>query len=379
MTALGRHRGDRSRESPGQRERPGEKEATMAKRRRTARATPAPGVVLLGDVRPAPIEVEERGQTFHPDVALWIQPDTGLLVGQSLAPPGHAAETLLAALEQPVPVPGAAPVTPRELVVFNQSLADELRALLGPRPITVTVSPPVPEFDAIFDELFAHLRREDQAGSRLDLPDEVLPPLLAAMTQLWRAKPWDYLYDTPPLALVPATAGRAPLYASVLGANGEVLGVALYVSLQDYETTLREGLNATVAPPEDGAVASMALLMALHDRSYLASFDPRDDLRLSYRDQLARFGWSRRFSVVPTFGAIGGNQPPGELTADEAVATTWAVSALATFCQRHQPALAREEFPIADRVEVSLPGETFTVDVQIPPPQARTFLRLLRP
>ncbi len=357
----------------------------MARRKNPKQPTPIGrgdrGPVLLGDVRETPVEVREDNRTYKPVIALWVRADDGYVVGQLLDEPGHPAQTLVNALRSPTPVPGEPqpPVLPSRVVLFNQELARQVAPMLAPLNIEVTTSPPFEPFEEMFDELFAHLQ---QPGPFLDLPEDVLRPLLAAAGRLWRAKPWSYAFDYPPFSIVPGQGNVKPLFASIFGANEEVFGVALYSSSEDYEATLELGESATGPRPE--AMSPEALdksaakvLEVIHHRAFLVSFEPRDDLPSGYLDQLTQGGWSRRMSVAPIFSAMGGGQEPALLTPEEAAEVTLAIDSLVTFCDRHRKRIADEQFPIRDTVEVSLGGKAVPVDVSVPaeepsaPPAAR--------
>ena len=330
-------------------------------------------LVLMGDVRQAPIEVREGGRAFRPVVALWVRADDGHLVGQLIDEPGHPAQSLVQALRAPMSVPRQpqTPALPSRVVLFNEELAKQVKPLLAPLNIEVTISPPIEPFEDLFADLFDHLQQAHQASPMLDLPDDVLRPLLSTADRLRRAKPWEYTFDYPPFALLPGQGNALPLYASVLGANEEVFGVALYTSAEDYETTLMLG-GSTMGPlpeamsPAALEAAATEVIEAFRHRTFLVSFDPKDEVLPAYREQLARCGWSGRLSTVPTFAAMGRGQEPGQLTAEEAADVALAVDALVTFCQRHRQQIADEEFPVRDTVEVSLAGKTVRVEVSVP-------------
>jgi hypothetical protein len=133
----------------------------MAARKRAGRAARPPidrALVLVGAVRPAPLAVEEAGQRYTPEIALWVVPDSGLIWGMSVGPPGRGAGTLLEALLAPGPPPFApGRPLPGRLVVADAPLAQHLRAALPDPRIEVTVTPPLPEFDALFASLFDEL------------------------------------------------------------------------------------------------------------------------------------------------------------------------------------------------------------------------------
>lgn len=330
-------------------------------------------LVFIGDVREAPIEVRERGHTFHPVVAIWARAEDGYVTGLLVDEPGHPAQSLVQALYTPPPSEESSkpPTLPSRVVLVNEELAKQVKSLLAPLNIQVTVSPPFEPMDRLFEDLFAHLEQASHMWPLPDLPDDIMKPLISATERLWRAKPWDYTFDHPPFAIVPNQANARPLYASVLGANEEVLGVALFTSLADYESTLMIGGPAWGLPVEatslDAAeVAAVEVLSALRQRVFLVTFDPKDEAPPAYRDQLAKLGWSRRLGKVPMFAAIGGGEEPGTLTAEDVPQVTLGIDALVTFCQRFRQQIAVDDFPIRDTVEVNLAGKTIHVNVSVP-------------
>jgi hypothetical protein len=356
----------------------------MAARKRAGRPTGPPidrALVLVGAVRPAPLAVEDAGRRYTPEVAVWAVPDSGLIWGVSLGPPGRGAATLLEALLAPGPPPFPPQrALPGRLVLADAPLARQLRAALPDPRIRVTVAPPPPEFDVLFAALFGEL--EQQPRPTLALPDAVLGPLCAACVRLWRVKPWQYADDEPPIEIRPLPPGPpgaeapaaptraprpAPLYACVLGAAREVFGVALYASRADYARFRAAAPGAR--PP--AAATPDAVLARLRRRVLLVSFDPKADLQPAYRAQLARAGWPPRLPVVPTFVALGGGAAPGEPTAAEAGRAALAVAALVAFCERHEDAIAAAAFPVADTVAVRHAGATVPVALAMPPGAGR--------
>jgi len=357
----------------------------MAARKRGARAArPAidRALVLVGAVRPAPLAVEDAGRRYTPEIAVWVAPDSGLIWGMSLGPPGRGAATLLEALLAPGPPPfPPRRALPGRLVLTDAALAPPLRAALPDPRVEVAVTSPLPELDALFADLFAEL--EQQQRPTLALPDAVLTPLCAACVALWRAKPWQYADDEPPIEIrplppgPPAAAGPAaptraaraapPLYACVLGAAREVFGVALYASRADY---VRFRAAAPWAQPAAAATPE-AVFARLRRRTLLVSFDPKADLQPAYCAQLARAGWPPRLPMVPSFLALGGGAAPGEPTAAEARRAALAVAALVAFCARHEDAIAAGAFPVADTVTIRHAGAPVPVALAMPPGAAR--------
>jgi hypothetical protein len=264
---------------------------------------------------------------------------------------------------------------PGEIVLFDEALAREVRDLLGEPTVQVTVAPPFAPFEELFTSLFETLT--PKRPPTIPLSDTALAALCAVSDRLWRAKPWQYAFDHPVIEVRSPQLGEQPLYASVLGANREVFGVALYSSVADYtrdamQGALREVAEAALGTADDAVIdAELGLDPERYarggGRTTLLSFDPKDEMHPDYRSQLARAGWSRRLSMVPTFIGRGGDQEMGDITEEEAQAMALAVDAVVTFCERHEDQITDEDFPIADTVETVRDGARVTVTLAMPP------------
>jgi len=356
----------------------------MARQKRTPGARRAAAgpidrkLEVIGDVRTAPITIREQGRPpFRPEMALWVEADTGAIWGSAIGETGQRAATLVEALRSPGPPPfGPRSALPARLLVFDEALATELRTTLADDRQHVEVVAPFAEFDALFAQFFSFLEEQDRPTS--GLPDDVLTLLCHACARLWRHKPWQYMDDEPAVEIHPQAPGYTASIACVLGAIDEVYGVAFYASYDDYRRFVAAGEQAMEvwtrdsAPVPDAADAERAaqLMQALEGRSVLISFDPKAEIEADYREQLARNGWSRRQTVVPTFSALGGGEMPGEPTADEARQAALAIEALVSFCEPHEDEIALADFPLKGTVEVEFEGHNVPVAVSIPPEPA---------
>jgi hypothetical protein len=359
----------------------------MARRKRTGgeaggRLPVNRDLVVLGDVRTVPVTLKEKGgQPYQPDAAVWVHEASGMVYGFMLGPPGQRAPLLAEALFSPGPAPfGPRTELPGQVVLFDERLASEFAPLRGDAQIELYISEPDERFDELFSSLFQYL--EDQNRPESALPDEALRPLCAAAARLWRLKPWQFMYDQPPVELreviagtVKAGAGQGrPLYACVLGANEELFGVAFYTSLDDYRRfrEIGEGvLSGPGAPAGSPPAAPDAaeLLGALQRRCFLVSFDDREDLRPEYLAQLERNGWPADCPMAPQFAAVGGPAEPGELEAGDAARIALAIEALARFCERHEDAIAAEAYmdaPVRDTISVRREGKVIKVQARMP-------------
>src|SRR6266852_311047 len=128
----------------------------MAKRKRAHARSPLtpvdPALVLMGDVRPAPIEIREGGRTYNPDVALWVRAEDGFVVGTLIGEAGQRAQTLVQALLQTLLTPGAAdrPMLPSQVVLFDEQLANEVLPILEPLNVEVHIAPRFEPFEQMY-------------------------------------------------------------------------------------------------------------------------------------------------------------------------------------------------------------------------------------
>jgi hypothetical protein len=359
----------------------------MAPRKRDARSRPLrsplypidPDLILLGDVRSSPSPVRVEGKVFTPEIAIWVDASNGAPWNTAIGQAGARVQTLAEAMLMPViatefglpaqALPVASPKSklPARVLVFEESLAEQLSLRLVPFGVQVDVAPRSEMFDALFASLLEHLATRQKP--RLELPDDAIAALCAASSRLWREKPWEYAYDNPPFEIRPPADVAPPLYASILGANRELFGVAFYSSLEDYRRTLAlgEGMLEPGSAPSLSNVEAEATKIFGH-RSFLISFDEKAEVFPEYVDQVVEHGWPKRTRVVPSFGAIGGEQQPGDLAADEAQWAALALEALVAFCKQHGEEIAEEAFPISSTVQVKQANRRVAVQVAVPPP-----------
>lgn len=353
----------------------------------------------LGDIRRAPVGVEDAGEVHAPYMGIWIDAESGVVVSSVVAigdPAAALAEGLVnpaASLERgldgldEVEVGATALVEPYMLpgkaVVFDQTLADAMRPRLASRAIALEVSPRIAEFDEILDSLLEQVASLAEP-MELDLPDEVLGPLCAVAERLWQAKPWRYAYDNPPIGVEWADRSSPPVYVAVLGAGGELAGLAIYTSLADYEAMVGEGPESpptASAAGEDQEAAALAIGASLRHRVYVLSFDKKAEIDPTIRERMARAGWSRRRGVVPTFVTYGGGNPPtfaAEADVRRYAPVVDAVVAFVDECRDRIPAL--DYLPVQLRADVTTntwPGPRRFAMTMPPdaPPRRRTRRR----
>lgn len=266
---------------------------------RLGRLERRPDLVIEGGLRPLGIYVREKGQTLQPQVALWLDAQSGFIRGTRVVEPGapagesasEALDALVESLITPVVAPSGPPpptihlpggavapprltappaALPARIRVNDAALAAAARAIFDPLGVAVEQASEMPAFDAAFQEMSLALgaNPDPDAGPpepfSWQIDPALLPPLYAAASRYARRAPWDYMPDHPPLAVTLGEAGPQPgvetLYASIMGGGGQVTGIAFYYSLDDFQQVLQRG--AEMEPPVyDDAEIDAAITM----------------------------------------------------------------------------------------------------------------------
>src|SRR5262249_19180553 len=238
-----------------------------------------PDLVLAGGIRPIALYFMQGREIVQPKLCLWMEPATGMVRSVAFIDPADDGEggAIARALDAFVSAciaptfrlpsaprdaspaasgkkgrgkpPRTIPGLPARVLVTNVTLAEAARAALEPLGVPVEYAEEVPAFDALFDQMAVEMGADPNAPPprpfTWEMDEALLPPLYKAAAGLWRRAPWDYLLDHPPIAV--ALGGRGPepgvetLYASLLGALGEVFGVALYYSAEEFRLAAEEG------------------------------------------------------------------------------------------------------------------------------------------
>ncbi|HEX6777476.1 MAG TPA: hypothetical protein VF099_04695, partial [Ktedonobacterales bacterium] len=250
-------------------------------------------LTVLGGKRAVGLYLQEDDQTFQPDLLIWLDGQNGMILGSEAINPqtskdngvSEALAALVEALLHPQPIPflpallsGAEPAPgslaappkpkpglPAKITLNDEALAQAARAVFEPLNVPVEYQAEIPAFDQAFQSLSRHLGgREDATPPEpfaWELAHDLLTPLYAAAMRLWETSPWDYMLDHPTVEITLGAHGPQPdvpkLYASILGANGEVFGVACYTSLEAFERTLRRGQELIDSNPNIDAAIEM--------------------------------------------------------------------------------------------------------------------------
>jgi hypothetical protein len=259
---------------------------------------------------------------FRPDLALWLDLATGLVVRARVMEPGSTdafVASLREAMEAPA-VPGLP--RPRRVRVEDPELAAALRRSFGAE-LEVEVGP-TPELAPVFLGLFTHLTGAGEPESYLDdgrIAPRDVERLFAAASLLSLTVPWERTSDDPLRVDIEALGVRGAC-VSILGALGQVRGLALFPSLEAF------GLFTEEDP--SGRAAAPFLLLELV---------PVDSLPPAMRDEISRHGWQvSRDGSCPVLRARDGSGRAASPTAHDYRTMTWLTEAVTGFCLRYPSA-----------------------------------------
>lgn len=191
---------------------------------------------------PAAISGKERFRTVASLVVagdMAVQTDVRLVTS---AEPTEVAGELETALAEAATTVGIWPAT---VVVRREEVADALRPLLRPRGCAVLVAPVLSNLDPLAADLHFHFSGSDtwpavrppETWAAWGLPAYTVASLFRAYAVFYRAAPWRWLDDHPPV-LAEWDDGTGPWSVSVLGSAMGEYGLAVYSEGEDLEDFL---------------------------------------------------------------------------------------------------------------------------------------------
>ena len=288
---------------------------------------------------PLPNYVLGEGEPYRPDLAVWMEFPSDLVVGFEMASPGDdppLAKALAKALKRPMAGP---PRRPDRIRVPDASLAAQIRELAAGIDVVVA---PTPEIDAAVALMGqggpAHPSRpRPQQPSYLEggrIPEELMRGLFEAARTLWAIAPWKgathhhlVRVDVPSLDVNGACLME-------IGSLGESIGFLLFPSEEGYESYAQRAEAAVESGEEVEDLGTSVLSL---------EFDPAKEVPAAMRREVKAHGWT--LSGKDRYPRIFHRDPDGLerplVTKDLKIVTAIATS-LASMCLKH-PRLFRED------------------------------------
>jgi hypothetical protein len=409
-----------------------------------ARLRRRPNFVIAGGKRTLGLFVREGKEAVQPQIAIWMDAQSGAILASEVLNPRESADdcvsealaVLVEVLQHPPPVALPAdmmqslsllaqratsqstpalehpkPGLPAKILLTDAALAPAARTLFEPLNVPVEVQTDLPLFEQAFQSLSQHLGAKEDATPpgpfAWEIAPALLPALYAAAADTWKLAPWDGLPDHPPVIIELGAHGPQPdverLYASIMGAGGEVFGVAFYYTPEALERTVERGaalpteqpnIDAAIellrqagapiddVPPEmlrmmvgelmleeEGLTESQVL--ELMEDGMVCLFNTKEDSDPTYLDWLK----AHKIKVparegIPLFLKTHAGEHPGAPGEREVQALTLAFQALNQFYSHFRQQLeagAEPDVPLTLITQASLSTERVTVPVSFTP------------
>ncbi|MBP7691422.1 MAG: tetratricopeptide repeat protein [Anaerolineales bacterium] len=182
----------------------------------------------------------EDAPPSRPFLALVLDPEQDLLLGQEMFPEPPTVEQIEGVLADAInrPAPGAGkPRRPAKVAFAEPALAESLVDTLAGVGIAWEVRP-LPELEAVVRLLEEHLHGRPEFPGLLSLQGvtpQLAGELFAAAAAFYRAAPWVRLNNGQAFAVRFPAAGGPEWVASVMGNGGVEYGLALYKSWASFE------------------------------------------------------------------------------------------------------------------------------------------------
>ena len=223
-----------------------------------------------------------EGEPYRPELIVWIDLPSGLVVGHHLQDPKTPVEfgaTLTAAIERPLVGP---PRRPARIRVATSGLAESVRRAVA-SDIEIVVAP-TPELDEVL-EAMKHAPPTDDAPDESYLEEgrvsaETIADLFRAAERVYRMAPWKTMDEQQLVRVDVPGFGVSGACLSVIGGAGESFGLILFPSLEAFE-----GFASTVQTPGARQFDLGTTVLSLN-------FERAADLPESMRREIGQHGWS---------------------------------------------------------------------------------------
>ena len=326
--------------------------------------------IWLFSLRRAPAWIEEiEGDDFYrPYLALVVEHDEGVVRAHDMKKDKPASEDLHRVILQAMLFPASGSGTayrPREIRCDDEVYVAELQKLLAPLDIVVTTYLNLPAIDVCLREMAISFDVDGQARPHLvDIPGLETGQLAAfylAAANYFQKAPWRKVADDQIVAVhIPSMA--EPVYAVILGAGGEVEGLALYQTLGPLRYA-QAGLPAL--PTGDGDNVISMLYSEMHEISF------------AELDALEFHQWPIAGpTAYPLLMKLGAMAALEQLTLTELQQLTAVITVLPAFVEAHMKRKPKktvtDTVTLADGTEVKL-----VTPVEVPPPDPAEMAQTL--
>jgi hypothetical protein len=206
----------------------------------------------VGAATRPPFSVHDSGELVTPELLVWMEVRSELVVGQHLTlaetVQANLGSLLVSSIEAPLI---GLPRRPSHVRVASSQEAESVRAALPDMEVTVA---PIPEIDQLVDMMAASFAAQSSGDpwdylSLLDTTPAVVRSLFDASADLWTAPPWRAASDWAVLRIDAPSIGISGACLSIIGALGEDFGFVLFPSSEDFLEYLEHAQEASQFEP----------------------------------------------------------------------------------------------------------------------------------
>lgn len=219
--------------------------------------------------------LDENEKLFRPVMTIWIDLQSGMIIGHELgqkqSAPKFFLKQLLSAMARPQM---GAPRRPTHLCLKDVALAEELRAPLASLGITVEVIDRFIAIDKVVGMMMTSMDKEEgnktmPALTRVNgVTHEYAEFFFRTAADFYRQAPWRFVSDGVPIQVECPHFFHSPLYFVVMGSGGVEFGLGLFVTLEEIATLYAVGVPPGRQVPD---IRTASLLFS--DPTYIAFED----------------------------------------------------------------------------------------------------------
>jgi hypothetical protein len=320
----------------------------------------------LGGVVTLPSYITEGGKTYRPSMILWMDAATELILGTSAVAPEEALATIGANLRDTARSPHAGTaLMPGRVRVASSELADALRRA-GLDEVEV-ICAPTPELDRAIASLLEHFGGGEASDLRYlqtDVTAEGTAAMFRVAARLYKAKPWTVLPNDS--CLIGVTSERLGLHdaaVSVIGQSGQVHGIVLFSSFEDFE----QFADAADAKAH-GEPAKFPSQLGL-------TYARRTEVGRELLEEIATHGWElANRTAYPVISVLDQDMVGRGPTRSEMLTIEALAASLAEILREH-PAELEEAFeggtPLVLRKQLATSDGDIALEISMPHPRQR--------
>jgi len=339
------------------------------KKVRTSGPRSAKGLEWVGGRFTMPAYVMEKGP-YRPEVIVWLEVPTLLIVGMEVIDPKEASENAGSVLTRAMSTPLAGSTRrPARVRVQDSRLADEVKSVLPEMEVVVA---PAPELEDLKDHLMEFMGpREEPDLSYFEqgrIPAEAVEAMFSAAKIFYELAPWKLAQDTQVLRVDIPNLGVVGACVSIIGAQGESLGMIIFPSVGAFDRFLQaaesfEAVDSTID---------------LGTRTLSLNYERGADLPRTMRREVATHKWP--VANADAYPWVQYRDRDGimiPLTEREIRIVTACAASLSAFFAKHADIFRKESFePICEsyfdendlEVRITAPYEAWTLfEVNEPP------------